>query len=305
MNDFLQGLTETLALHKQGSNIFEIKGGNLFPNQTSQKMWQFARGPKHLHLSDGTHTYSFKGDMKDEDTELEKDTDVPLPDMFTNATSKGRAQVHRSDPGSIYFTLQEGTQNPTYTLRHQTESKWKAIPKKRTVKKQMSEPAYIPNINVESVKTGMFHELESLLKQGTGGALDFFNHAAGSAIQGAGNLAATVGMAPGRIGGAIGQAYGGDQSNHLKNFLLDNLGESGYNAGKAGLLGAGAGLVYDQAKRHLVNTPEETEEETGMNTVRRMALPALLMAGTNAAERSMAQEYYNQAALGKTPKPFG
>ena len=137
LDEFAAGVKEMLELYKQGQNIFEIKGGNMFPNIERQQMWQFARGQKHLHLTDGTHTFSFAGDLADEDTEVDKIPDVPLPDLFKDSVSKGKAQVHRSDPGSIYFTLQEGTRNPTYTFRHIGDSKWKAIPKKKKVKQQL------------------------------------------------------------------------------------------------------------------------------------------------------------------------
>ena len=127
-------------------------------------------------MHDGTQTYSFGGDLGEEDTDLEKLPDVPLPDMYKDSVSKGKAQVHRADPGSVYFTLQEGTRNPTYTLRHLGDNKWRAIPKKKSVKAQMAAPAAIPNVNVESIKQGMAKELDLFIKQGgLGGALDFFN----------------------------------------------------------------------------------------------------------------------------------
>lgn len=175
LEEFTAGIQEALSLYKQGNNIFEIKGGSLFPNIERQAMWQFSRGQKHLHLHDGQQTYSFGGDLGEEDTDLEKLPDVPLPDLFKDSVSKGKAQVHRADPGSVYFTLQEGTKNPTYTLRHLGDNKWRAIPKKRKAKDQLAAPAAIPNVNVESLKQGMANELQMFAKEGDGGPLDFFN----------------------------------------------------------------------------------------------------------------------------------
>jgi hypothetical protein len=39
------------------------------------------------------------------------------------------AQVHRSHPGELYTTLHEGNENPTITLKHHNEDKWKLIKK--------------------------------------------------------------------------------------------------------------------------------------------------------------------------------
>lgn len=112
-------------------NIFEMASGSPFPHNGSQTTWQYARSYDRIHLCDGTHTYSFKGQLGNRDTELEKIPDVPLPDIYANSTSKGKAQVHRSDPNCIYFTLHDGTVNPTYTLKHGRGTKWQAIPKAR------------------------------------------------------------------------------------------------------------------------------------------------------------------------------
>ena len=65
LNDFTAGVNEMIELHKQGNNIFEITGGSLFPHNTSQKTWEYAKEGNKLHLSDGTHTYSFKGELSD------------------------------------------------------------------------------------------------------------------------------------------------------------------------------------------------------------------------------------------------
>jgi hypothetical protein len=299
IDEVLAGIKEAMELHKQSSNIFEMKGGNLFPNVERQQMWQYAKAPGHIHFTDGNSTYSFKGDVGDEDTELDKIPDVPLPDIFTNATSKGKAQVHRADPGSIYFTLQEGTKNPTYTFRHTGDSKWKAIPKKKKVKEQMAAPAYIPNVNAEQIKAGMLKHLEKEADGAQGGLLDFFNHAAGHAMTGIGNAAINAPLAIGRIGGAPGS---------------DPL----LNAGKAGLLGAGAGAAYHGIKRHFFNTPQENAQEDVEHPhamLKRMLIPGIGLAGANLAERSLLggdpanpnynpNNYYQQAAEGHTPSLF-
>src|SRR5579859_1518031 len=176
-DDFIAGMQEMLSIYKQGSNIFEMKEGSLFPHNTSQKTWQVANDGGNVHLYDGTNTYSFKGELGDYDSELERLPDVPLPDMFTgeaNKKNRHRAQVHRSDPGSIYFTVQEGHKNPTYTLKHVGDNKWKAIPKPKKAKDMLKQPMTPHNVNLPAVKEGMLKEMEEMLKSADGTGLDGF-----------------------------------------------------------------------------------------------------------------------------------
>ena len=288
ISEFTEGINEMLELHKQGNNIFEIKNGSLFPNVDKQQMWKFSRGPKHLHLHDGQQTYSFGGNLAEEDTDLEKLPDVPLPDMFKDSVTKGKAQVHRSDPGSIYFTLQEGNKNPTYTVKHLGDSKWRAIPKKKTVKAQMDAPAAIPNVNVESIKEGMANELELFKKQATlEDTLEKANITAGKGLLGSVNMAGHIALSPGLIGGS------------------PQPGDDGWtiagNAGKAGLLGAGLGAGYHFLRQKFYNTPEENQEEDNSTLLKRIGIPALGMAGLNAGLRDVIPNYYRNASEGNTP----
>jgi hypothetical protein len=103
------------------SHIFE-QPNSLFPHSVSHTTWHFSIGENFVHLSDGTHTYSFVGQLGG--AELKKMPDVPLPDFFNHAKSKGKAQVHRSDPSSIHFTIQDGQKNPTYTVTHKGSDIW-------------------------------------------------------------------------------------------------------------------------------------------------------------------------------------
>jgi len=105
-------------------NIFS-QPGSLLPHTVSQSTWHFSLGENFLHLSDGTHTYSFIGRLDLKGATLKKAPDVPIADFYNMATSKGKAQVHRSDPSSIYFTLQDGRKNPTCTLRYVDDGVWR------------------------------------------------------------------------------------------------------------------------------------------------------------------------------------
>jgi hypothetical protein len=110
------------------SNIFKQPCPQ-FPHTTSQTTWHFSLGENFLHLSDGTHTYSFVGQLGLENAELKKVTAVPLSDFYNDAKSRGKAQVHRSDPSSIHFTIQDGHENPTYTIKHEYGDVWKVYGK--------------------------------------------------------------------------------------------------------------------------------------------------------------------------------
>ncbi|NBQ70221.1 MAG: hypothetical protein EBU46_15870, partial [Nitrosomonadaceae bacterium] len=96
IDELQAGFDEMLRLYKSGENIFEMGSGPLFPTHDRQQMWQFARGAKHVRLSDGTNIHHFNitaGNLDGEEADLERVPEVPLPDMFADSTSKGKAQV--------------------------------------------------------------------------------------------------------------------------------------------------------------------------------------------------------------------
>lgn len=297
LNELRAGFEEMLALHKAGENIFEMGSGPMFPTHDKQQMWQFARGEKHLRLSDGTNVHHFNianGDLDGGEADLERVPEIPLPDMFNNSTSKGKAQVHRSDPASVYFTLQEGTRNPTYTFKHIGGAKWKAVPKKSTAKQHLAQPAPIPNVNVEGFKQAaedgsFFNQLDSV---------------AGKGVLHGGNAAVRTLLSPGEIRMPFTNGYGQDARPwEMKDSLM------------AGGVGALAGGGYHLAKRHLLNTPDENaaEDEDPNTLTRRMAVPAIGLAALNGVQNSLLQSqpdgknegYYDQAVRGRPYKFFG
>ena len=132
-SDFILGLND--ALVKAGNeeavpNVFDVKG-SIFPTIASQTKWHFARNHEHLHLSDGNNVYSFhlpEGEQEHDFPVVKKES-LSIHEFGLDAHGQGTAQVHRADPGHIYFTLQDGHKNPTYTFKHESEDKWRAIPK--------------------------------------------------------------------------------------------------------------------------------------------------------------------------------
>jgi hypothetical protein len=71
---------------------------------------------------------------KEEDFEAHRHGDI-ADDAFNAIEHKGTVQVHRADPGSIYVTLHEGKDNPTYTLKHVFGTGWRGMPKKKKAPK--------------------------------------------------------------------------------------------------------------------------------------------------------------------------
>ena len=179
--EFRDGFLNTFELYKQGENIFDING-TLFPTSNAQSKWRFARHPSEIHLADHNNVYAFKtpsGESEEEAFPLERFEGPAISEFGKGALQSGLAQVHRSDPGSIYFTLQEGTKNPTYTFRHVGGQKWQAVPKKRIAKKP-SQVVHTPDAHTfkESVKEAFLHELNT----GLGSALDSTVHAGKNAL---------------------------------------------------------------------------------------------------------------------------
>lgn len=124
IDEFEEGIQDQIKLVKNADLVNQI-----LPTLSSQSKWSYHRDPDHLALMHDGKTFKFKVPSKIEDT-IESEL---IPHQGELA-SHGIAQVHRSDPGSIYFTLQEGKENPTFTIKHQQDNKWKVTPKKKKTK---------------------------------------------------------------------------------------------------------------------------------------------------------------------------
>ncbi len=97
-------------------------------------------------MSDGNNVFNFhlpEGEKHDADFPVTRMDDLAIHQLEDEKESSGTAQVHRADPGSIYFTLQDGKQNPTYTMKHIGGKNWKAIPKRKVPKTAEIIPEYL------------------------------------------------------------------------------------------------------------------------------------------------------------------
>jgi len=166
-SEFISGFNDQLSkVGENESSIFDIHGA-MFPTISAQSKWSFARGDNHLHLHDGSNVFAFhlpEGEQ-DYDFPAAKLDNVAVTDFGKDSTT-GVAQVHRSDPGSIYFTLQDGNKNPTYTFKHVGGSQWRATPKHATKVKpiEIDKEAFIKAATDYAEKGPIATVLDNILK---------------------------------------------------------------------------------------------------------------------------------------------
>lgn len=284
-DDFFEGLRDVFE-KTANEHLFTSAPSNasLFPTLNSQAKWRFAKGQDFLRLHDGQKVYAFKlptGVSHDEDFAAVREADHEPSSFETGATEKGFAQVHRADPGSIYFTLQEGHSNPTFTLKHTGEDNWKGVPKKRKVKETV-----IPNVDIPAMTDGIKAAFEEQDKKkvktaGIGTTLDnAFKWSMGPGLDGAKRVA----FSPGEF---------------VHKFDSKPLG-----ALALGGIGALGGAGYHYGRRALYNTPEENEAENmeGNKTLlRRMLLPGAALGLMGGAQRSLFPDYYLDQQAGSSP----
>lgn len=106
--------------------------GSVIPQNTTSQEWECRRDDRDLIcLYDGQHVFTFRGQLHLTDqTYIEKSDDLPFA-QFNQLDNKCAATVHRSSPGGIRFTLNDGRFNQTYTFRHSSGTRWAAVPKPR------------------------------------------------------------------------------------------------------------------------------------------------------------------------------
>jgi hypothetical protein len=176
---FALGASDYLKEKRASSNIFDIgMNENILPTFNSQKNWRYVQTPEGLKLSDGERVYGF--DLKDfggEMSGVEKMNDVPLLDFEAGKVRGGTAQVHRASPDSLYLTLANGIDNPTFRLEHDEGKKWKYIPSKKMIQRLEQLKSHGDQKGPEGVSTPKV-DLDSLMQGGmdqlkTAGAGEF------------------------------------------------------------------------------------------------------------------------------------
>jgi hypothetical protein len=129
----------------------------------------------------------------------------------------GLAQVHRSDPGAIYLTMHDGSENPTFTVRHSGGAKWHLVPKKRSAR-PVVEKIHYKAADFDELKKGFFDKMAEQAPwydpvAGVGRAFD----ATGNTLKHLGDSPVLSGLS----GAVLGLAY--DQARrHLYNTGQEN-----------------------------------------------------------------------------------
>lgn len=242
---------------KRGSvNILDsLMNENILPTFNNQKNWRYVQTPEGLRLSDGDKVYSFG--LKDFGGELgrvPKLDDIPILDFESGRLGGGTAQIHRSSPDSIYLTLANGRENPTFRLEHESGKNWKYIPSKKMIKRleqlrshgKQEGPQGVssPKVDVEAMLQGGIDQMKTagvqsfLIGDGASSVLDPTRR----------GLAVDVGLYSNPFSGVPTALY--DTGSHLRNGrYLNALGSLGMGAlsfvpGVGGLVGKGikAGL---------------------------------------------------------------
>ena len=154
LTHILAGFNRTVELSKQGEEVYSFAKTGPLPTFNQQAKWEFAKKDNQIQLHnpvDGV-VYHFdlpSGLAEHGPADAYRSPDKSKADFHTSAAHT--AQVHRSDPGSIYFTVQDGSTNPTYTVKHVGGPKWHVIPKKRSEKPEVQKVVQAPQ-QFEQVK---------------------------------------------------------------------------------------------------------------------------------------------------------
>ncbi len=166
-------------LEKQGGNFSSLmdthtSDENILPSFEGQRKWRYVQTPEGLRLSDGDRVYSFGLTGFGGDTlRVPRLSDPGLLDFEQGGIGKGTAQIHRSNPDSIYLTLANGRENPTFYLEHSYGKDWKYIPGKKLRKlltqAEKGETEETPTVPVDPQSLILGAEKTAQLWNGLGG----------------------------------------------------------------------------------------------------------------------------------------
>jgi hypothetical protein len=134
---FALGAHDYLKEKQAASNIFDLGiNDNIIPTVHSQKNWKYVQTPEGLRLSDGDKVYGFNlQNFGGETSRVSKSDDISILDFEHGKTGGGTAQIHRASPDSLYLTLANGRDNPTFRLEHDEGKNWKYIPSKKMIQR--------------------------------------------------------------------------------------------------------------------------------------------------------------------------
>jgi hypothetical protein len=160
LDAFTLGFKDKLSEKKASSNFLDnMANENILPTFSGQKHWKYVKTPEGLRFTDGDKVYGFGlKDYTGETQRIPKLDDIPYLGWDHNKSEGGTLQVHRSSPDSIYMTLANGRENPTFVMEHEEGKNWKYLPNKKMIKRLESLKApieeVIPGVDPEALLTG-------------------------------------------------------------------------------------------------------------------------------------------------------
>jgi hypothetical protein len=202
---FALGFKDRLAEKSASSNFLDhMANENILPSFSGQKHWKYVRTPEGIRFTDGDKVYGFGlKDFTGETQRIPKLDDIPYLGWEKDKTEGGTLQVHRSSPDSIYMTLANGRENPTFVMEHEEGKNWKYLPSKKMIKRLESLKApkeeVIPGVNPESLLEGAEQTMKTAnFSEGTGlfGSAQGANEALWKAINGGKGLLQSMGSHP-------------------------------------------------------------------------------------------------------------
>jgi hypothetical protein len=156
---FTLGVREELAKRAQFTLDSMPTNENILPTIDRQVKWRYVRTKDGLKLTDGNLVYSFglPSEFPAEDTPVSRLEDDNILDFERDVVAKGTAQIHRSSPDSVYMTLADGSQNPTFSITHEQGKQWRYSPAKRFLEKlraiQPEQQAVQPDQSAQEVQS--------------------------------------------------------------------------------------------------------------------------------------------------------
>lgn len=218
-----------------------------------------------LRLANGPTSVMFKVPENFQGAATQMGDEDTLPEDAISGT----AQIHRSSPDSIYFTMQDGKENRTVLLTKSDDGTWEAKvkPKKFSYKSSSDLKELIDWIPVQ--KRAFDDEISALADrpeyQATLDARRALQGSAGAPLRGIGNIMARSPAGSAALGGIVGGGIGAPAGALLSQLGYEKRVGPADNAVRLGALGSiigalvaggGSAAVRSSARQYLEGAPD-------------------------------------------------
>ncbi len=109
------------------------------PTRRHQENWWMLReGEKsRIHSAHGAYDFTLPTDSS---SQVAIQHPTYHHDFDQDGATHSTIQVHRASPTELYFTVQDGKTNPTFTLKHSEGNRWSVETKQPNLNKQAAVP---------------------------------------------------------------------------------------------------------------------------------------------------------------------